>query len=186
MGLSWSKTWSSKWLLSHISSCCHLTSLPGRQLSWGSQEWLWVDILLGEGTSLASADSPFWIPGGNFTCLDFFLSSGGRKWNHGFFFFFKIQSSSLCYSWSSFNVYPMDSDGKMGSRPCLSSVLVLILRSTMTSHKPFTPGLASFIFKRKRLRILCNNSSSDRHQVKNNHSHDSTIIEHLLYAKYFT
>lgn len=92
MGLSWSKTWSSKWLLSHISSCCHLTSLPGRQLSWGSQEWLWVDILLGEGTSLASADSPFWIPGGNFTCLDFFLSSGGRKWNHGFFFFLRFRA----------------------------------------------------------------------------------------------
>lgn len=34
--------------------------------------------------------------------------------------------------------------------------------------------------------ILFNNSSYDRHQVNNNHCHDSTIIEHLLYAKYFT
>lgn len=114
-----------KQLFSHISNCWpfDFSTLipPGRQLSqWGGgQEWLWIDTLLEEGPSWASADSLLWIPGEDFTCLELILISGGRKWNH--IFFFKDQSSGLCYSLSSFGVYPTDSDGEMEPRLCLSA-----------------------------------------------------------------
>lgn len=100
------------------------------------------------------------------------------------FFFFKVQSSGLCYSSSSFNVYSMDSDGKMGSRLCLHSGP----HSDTYKHNDntqVTSGLTFLIFKKKRLRILFNNSSYDRHQVNNNHCHDGTIIEHFTICQVF-